>query len=213
MLTYSFPDPNIRSAITYKGTTTPDKSFPHTLLPEIAELKSNHIIFLDQTHGSNCAIISESTTSTILDTDAVLTAVPNITLAIKSADCLPILIWHPSGVIGALHAGRQGTQQMILKKTLRLLKSQFCITRDVHLLFGPAICEKCYQINPDTDEHFNLLEENHRQALEVFPEQHVIIKYAGRCTAHEPEFFHSYRRDGKGVPMNYSAICRITRET
>ncbi len=208
MITFTFPDPAIVSATTYKTGQAADRNRPHTLLPPHPELQTKPIIFLEQTHGSSCQIISQATTTTVLDTDAVLTALPNLTLAIKTADCLPIVIWHPSGVIGALHAGRQGTQQHILKKTLRLLKTQFSIEKDVHLLFGPAICESCYQINATTDEHFSLLQANHAQALEVFPEQRIIIKYADRCTAHESEFFHSYRRTGKGVPMNYTVICR-----
>lgn len=226
MLTFTFPDPNIISATTSKQILSQstvvqksDRIFPPVLpqlsaisefpqLPQISELTQHPVIFMNQTHGSNCAIISEYTTTTVLDTDAVLTTLPNLTLAVKTADCLPILLWHKSGIIGALHAGRQGTKQKILKKTLRLLQTQFAITKGVHLVFGPGICYDCHTIRLSLGVHFDLVGQNTAQALEVFAPENITIESSNRCTAHEPDFFHSYRRDGKGVAMNYSVICR-----
>ena len=37
--------------------------------------------------------------------DALVTAAPKVVLAIQSADCAPLLLWSPEGVIGAAHAG------------------------------------------------------------------------------------------------------------
>ncbi len=202
MLRFSFSDPEVISATTYK--TSP------TQLPNLPELAYTHVIGMNQTHGSTCAVITEKTTQTILETDAVLTTLPNLTLAVKTADCLPILLYHPKGIVGAIHAGRLGTRQHILKKTLRLLKSEFGIREGVELVFGPAICVDCYPIQENPRIHFDLVTENLKQAQQVFPGNTIIIQRSQRCTAHEPEFFHSYRRDGKGVPMNYSVICRRT---
>lgn len=200
MLKFTFPDTTVIAATTYKSSSTQ--------LPDLVETAGKHVVAMNQTHGSNCTVLTEYTTATVLDTDAVITTLPNLTLSVKTADCLPILLWHPSGIIGALHAGRLGTKQKILKKTLRLLKTQFNIQEGLHLILGPAICHTCYEVNLHTKEKFDLVAHNHFQALEVFEPNQVSIQFSGRCTAHEAEFFHSYRRDGKGVPMNYTVICR-----
>jgi copper oxidase (laccase) domain-containing protein len=200
MVRFSFSDPNVIAATSCK-TTSP--SFPK--LPELAKTP---VVAMNQTHGANCSIVTNYTSETILDTDAVLTSLPNLTLSVKTADCLPILLWHPKGIIGALHAGRLGTRQHILKKTLRLLKTQFAVVAGVELVFGPAICKDCYSIQLNPTVYFDLVQENIKQAQDIFPSPQIKIQLSGRCTAHEGDFFHSYRRDGKGVPMNYSLICR-----
>ena len=43
--------------------------------------------------------------------DALITTQKNAALVVRTADCLPILIYHSSGIIAAIHAGRKGTEQ------------------------------------------------------------------------------------------------------
>ena len=168
-------------------------------------LRHTQFITLEQPHRSLCSIITEPRLSPILGADACLTTRPGLTLAIKHADCLPILIFHPQGVIAAVHAGRRGTQQQILKKTLKLMKYHFGLSTPPMIWFGPAICKNCHHLNPEKTAFFDLLEENNAQAEAVYGEG-IEVLYSDHCTVCSGNTYHSYRRDGAGVPMNWTTI-------
>lgn len=170
------------------------------------DLPSAPIITMEQIHAGICKVVNLAETQELAGADACLTALPGVVLQVKHADCLPVLLYHPSGVIGAVHAGRKGTQQQVLQHTLQMLKNIYGVKSDLEVWFGPAICEKCYQINRETDEHYNLIEQNRQQLLAEFPETSFHLKTSNDCTCHQPAQYHSYRREGKGVPMNYSGI-------
>ncbi len=173
------------------------------------QLATLPVVTAEQLHGSSIGVTEETASQCFLGCDGVITALPNVLLLLRTADCMPILISHPSGLIGALHAGRRGTQQHILAKAMQLIKEKWHLDKDLRIWFGPAICVSCYQINPQTNEHFDLLAENQQQLESEIKlaENQLIISQ--QCTLELPEQYHSYRRTGKGVPMNYSGIANL----
>ncbi|HEX7018280.1 MAG TPA: polyphenol oxidase family protein, partial [Patescibacteria group bacterium] len=119
-------------------------------------------------------------------------------------DCVPLLLYHePSGTIGVIHAGRKGTELGITEKTLKQLPST---EGPLHVWLGPHICEQCYQINRETNEHYNLLRQNLNQMYNVFEKSNLRLNFASDCTAHNNDKFYSYRKEGAGVPMNYGVV-------
>ena len=64
-----------------------------------------------QVHGRTVAVVGRGQGGAKIEgADALLTAEPGVTLAIHTADCVPILLWDPCrGAIGAVHAGWRGT--------------------------------------------------------------------------------------------------------
>lgn len=173
---------------------------------------SSTIITMEQTHSSNFFEVTIPHTQTVLNTDGVYTQLPNVTLSVKHADCLPVLIFHPKPLIAAVHAGRKSTRQEIIKKLLLELKNRHAIDDSLELWFGPAICKDCYQIDREKNLHYDLLEKNTQQVRQVFSEEQAKIVYSNRCTAHENSEFYSYRKEGKGVPMNWSRITLTTTQ-
>lgn len=161
---------------------------------------------MEQVHRANFAFVDAVPTAPISDVDALITTQTNITLAVKHADCLPILIFHPRGVVAAVHAGRRSTNQQILKKVLRYCKSQLALQGPIYLWFGPALCCSCHSTNAEKTTHFNLQKENRLQAEHIFSSENLLISYSSFCTAHDNDQFFSYRAEGPGVPMNWSAI-------
>lgn len=187
-------------------TFTTSKSKPLDKIKHDLGLLDVPTATMQQVHGNVCKVVSRLKTQELSKADACLTSLPGLVLQVKSADCLPILLSHPAGVIGAIHAGRQGTELGILQHTLQLMKKLYGIDSGLKVWFGPAICEECYQINQATDKHYNLVAENLAQLTTEFPHKTVEIILSEQCTCHEPELFHSYRREGTGVPMNYAGI-------
>ncbi|HWZ60021.1 MAG TPA: polyphenol oxidase family protein [Gemmatimonadaceae bacterium] len=70
-------------------------------------------------------------------------------LAVTVADCVPVLMAHPSGAVAAVHAGWRGTAAGILGAALSAMGDVGCDIHDVHIHLGPAICGRCYEVSPD----------------------------------------------------------------
>lgn len=197
MLKNIFPNSQV---LTY--TVGRNESIPH----KIASLPT---ITLEQTHSNNFQEVSHLTTATVLNCDAVITTQTNLHLKIKHADCLPILIYHPKPLIAAIHAGRKGTEQRIITHVLDYLRTTHRITNKLSMWFGPAICETCYQVDKKTDQHYNLIAKNNDQIRSLYDKTEADILYSNFCTAHQNEEYFSYRKESKGVPMNWSGITLI----
>lgn len=95
---------------------------------EAAQLNKT-VVSMQQVHGSSFVWLDDTLTAStetlvIPGFDGVLTANRNMLLTVKTADCLPILLYHPSGIVGTLHAGRKSTQLGLLQKTLNFLKNE-----------------------------------------------------------------------------------------
>lgn len=79
--------------------------------------------------------------------DSAVTATAGATLAIQVADCVPIALVTPMGVVGAAHAGWRGLAQGIVESTLRAMAQ---LDADVDAgsataVVGPSICASCYE--------------------------------------------------------------------
>lgn len=199
MLTPCIPHTSV-----YSFSTTRDANLD--TLKALPELQNTAFITMEQVHQSNFAVITNSEIETHPDVDALITTMPGLTLAVKHADCLPILIYHPRGVVAAIHAGRRSTQQQITKKVLKHFKTHFALSGPLYIWFGPAICTSCHTTNSARTQHFNLQKENRLQAESVFSPEEILITTSLQCTAHESYSFYSYRSEGPGVPMNWSVI-------
>lgn len=188
---------------------TTKKSSLAAIVKPLLEQK-NKIVRARQTHSENVAIIDDITEKNILsisDCDALITNLKNTYLSIKVADCMPILIYHKSGWIAAIHAGREGTIKKILYKTLKSLLTLTNKEKDYHVWFGPCICVNCHQINKKTNTCYNLLEENTIQLKELLPDSGnslYINKMCTRCNSNH--LFHSYRGDNYTKKRNYIFI-------
>ena len=79
-------------------------------LAEVLALKTNQMVFPDQTHSSCVAAIQEVPDAVILETDALVANQSGLCLCVQTADCVPVLLFDPvAKVIAAIHAGWRGT--------------------------------------------------------------------------------------------------------
>lgn len=160
---------------------------------------------MEQTHSANVTLVTDTIQTQVPHTDALVTTLPNAYITVRTADCVPILIYHAHPVVGVVHAGRRGTQQEIVAKTLYTMKQSFHLDGGFSVWIGPHICVDCYQIDRATNTHFDLLEENVQQVRTMSDEQ-ARITVAQACTYHQPEDFYSYRHHGPGTAMNFAGI-------
>lgn len=155
-------------------------------------------VHVSQVHGTD--IVSPETLPCEADGIVVSWEEFDKPLAIKTADCLPIVIEGDKGVV-FLHAGWRGLAHGILDKPeIEMINPQ-------RVFIGPSIHECCFEVSADFHLHFpdspnfkkiknkyyfNLQEEAKRKLREKFPS--LLVQYAPVCTSCNPAL-HSYRRD------------------
>lgn len=83
------------------------------------------------------------------DADGHLSMERGTALAVTIADCVPVFIAHPSGVVALLHSGWRGTAGRIVERAIDMLAQRGCPSSELRLHTGPAICGKCYEVSPD----------------------------------------------------------------
>jgi len=83
--------------------------------------------------------------------DALLTSTPGLMLAVRTADCLPILLADTRHrAVAAVHAGWRGTLARIAQKALGRMHMEFGTRpEDVVAALGPSIGGCCYEVGPE----------------------------------------------------------------
>ena len=89
--------------------------------------------------------------------DILITKQKNITLLMRFADCVPILLYDPvTQVISLVHAGRIGMLKGAPKETMRVLIESFGVDpQNVIAGIGPSICPDCYEVGPEIYSEFS----------------------------------------------------------
>jgi YfiH family protein len=70
-------------------------------------------------------------------------------LAVTIADCVPVFIAHPSGMIALLHSGWRGTSARIVEHGIAAMVSCGASADELYLHCGPAICGECYEVSSE----------------------------------------------------------------
>ena len=88
--------------------------------------------------------------------DALCTDIPCICIAVKTADCIPILLYtDDASVISAVHAGWKGTLQRIVEHNIDLLTRHYGIQpHQLHAVIGPGISLKSFEVGDEVYEQF-----------------------------------------------------------
>ncbi len=160
--------------------------------------------------------------------DAILTQNPEVTLFMRFADCVPILLFDPvEQVVGLVHAGWMGTVNKITLKTIKVMEEHLgCQPANIYAGIGPAIGVDHYTVRDDVVEkvhqafgsnaghlfktngklvHLDLWEAN--RCLLQQAGVHA-IELAGECTACETTRWYSHRAE-HGKTGRFGALIRI----
>ncbi|MFT3900321.1 MAG: peptidoglycan editing factor PgeF [Gordonia sp. (in: high G+C Gram-positive bacteria)] len=116
-------------------------------LAEHLGLPGDRVIWMQQTHSTNIAVVDGPRTEAIPDTDGIVTAQPGLALAVLTADCVPVLLADDeAGVIAAVHAGRVGARDGIIGEVLRAMVDQGARPERTSALLGPAASGNFYEV-------------------------------------------------------------------
>ncbi|SOE02772.1 peptidoglycan editing factor PgeF [Blastococcus haudaquaticus] len=171
----------------------------------------DRLVWMSQVHGTRVAVVDGPQDGAVAGTDALVTATPGLVLCVLVADCVPVLLAdHRTGVVAAVHAGREGVRQGVVPATLSAMASLGAKARHVTALLGPAVCGECYevpaQMQADVARVAPSAAVRTRQGtpgLDLRAGVAEILRRAGipevvqdpRCTVEDPQLF-SHRRDG-----------------
>lgn len=85
--------------------------------------------------------------------DILLTQTRKTAIAVRTADCLPILICDPeAGMVAAVHAGWRGTAQNIASRAIDLMQQAGSLPRHIVASLGPCILPCCFKVDQTTAE-------------------------------------------------------------
>lgn len=203
---------------------TPDAAFAHA-----EAILGGEVASMNQIHG---AVLQEATHGGVYGPcDALYTTAPDLWLAVKTADCTPVLI-SSSKAVAAVHLGWRSVQGGLLGVVVRhLTEALGQLPTDLHLRLGPALSQPNFEVEETFIPTFGVAAPQRffrpsgktghvlmdlsgiiraqATALGVPPEHIATLSH---CTFAKPDVFFSYRKDkAEGVPSigrQISLICR-----
>ena len=124
--------------------------FVFTVKPEVAERRRAVVdlpwTWLRQVHGAEVVRVEGPGDGAGTRADAAVTARAGCALAVLAADCAPVALASPEGVIGVAHAGWRGVLGGVVEATVAEMRA-LGATR-VSAVVGPCIRAECYAFGP-----------------------------------------------------------------
>lgn len=107
----------------------------------------DHLVWMEQIHSRNVTVVSGPLSEPVEATDALVTAVPGLALAVLTADCVPLLLSDDEAqVVAAVHAGRVGARVGIVPAVLRAMIGLGARPERIGAFLGPAASGDRYEV-------------------------------------------------------------------
>lgn len=158
--------------------------------------------------------------------DCLVTQQPNLSLGVRTADCVPILLAHrQTRAVAAVHAGWRGTSARIAFQAVQRLLKYGGEASDLCASIGPSIRACCYQVSPEVASrfapwpssisypsgpkpHIDLATANVLQLTEAgVPPEWIFDSQL--CTSCRFDLFFSFRRDPANPGRMLSVIATV----
>ncbi|WP_022909744.1 polyphenol oxidase family protein [Aestuariimicrobium kwangyangense] len=195
------------------------------------------LVTLSQVHSSDVVVVDDSFLSgwgprshlgspggvaPLSSADAMVTTRADVALVIRVADCVPVLLADPTaGVLGAVHAGREGYLGGVVTHTVEAMRDLGA--REIVAWVGPHICGRCYEVDEAMADR---VASSHPQVVvasrwgtraldlgagveQELVDQGVTAVRLDPCTLTTPEL-HSHRRDGADAGRFAGIIWRVS---
>ncbi len=208
----------------FAGRNSSEKKAEHMIrFMETVRIKNNPPFLINQIHSDKIFILKDESLTrehvSKINADAIMTHLSDTPIGIFTADCIPVLLYDPRlHVAAAIHAGREGTLQGIVNKTIMEMKQEYgCQPKDLVAGLGLGIGGCCYEVDENCLNSFenkipfespfvkakgngkfllDLFAVNAQQAIDagLLPEN---ILRNEECTFCSPMNYFSYRREGQ----------------
>lgn len=248
---YQFESLNIRHAVFSRhGGISPEPwaslNVGGTVGDDIENVRRNRLISFDvldcdpdsmfdawQVHGADVVFVEAPHPKEFeyQKADILLTDKPEVTLFMRFADCVPILVHDPvKGVVGVSHAGWMGTVKDVAGETVRYMREKYeSNPSDIIACIGPSIGPDHYEVGDDVIQqatklfgqetslvlrphddriHFDLWKANQLLLQKAGVSQ---IEIAEICTACHTDDWFSHRAE-KGKTGRFGALISLAAQ-
>ncbi len=176
------------------------------------------VVTVKQVHGTDIFFAESSQhSSEPQGYDIVMTSEKNISVAVKTADCLPLLVVDPkNSLVAAVHAGWKGTLARVTQVAIQEFVKRGSRAEDLFVAMGPSMGAHCYEVEADVAGPFKkefswsekiLKRQSETKWLLDIPQANRIqleelgvpserIDHIDLCTHCHPNLFYSCRREG-----------------
>jgi YfiH family protein len=181
------------------------------------DVAPERICFVSQVHGRDVLELAASDErSTVIQrqADAVLARNGQLACAVRTADCVPILVADPrTGAVAAIHSGWRGTVANVVASTLARLSSK---PDGLLAAIGPHISRDAFEVSPEVADQLQAVvpgeavvsrAENRKPHVDLRAIVSAQLRAVGvpeagidqvhGCTLLDAGRFFSYRRDGQ----------------
>lgn len=211
----------------FHGFTTRELGADYDRIASLGRILVSQIFYVTQIHSNRVAIIDEnSQLSQLPECDALVTHLTDVVIGVRTADCLPILVYdEKQNVIAAIHAGYKGLAHGIIENTLQTMTRAYQSNpADLWVSLGPCISMAHYEVGEEVidlfaqnlPKQFVFLKNQHNDkyqlglqetAVKVLQHQGVTpsrIETTMLCTFKDDHLFESYRRNrSSGRQFNF----------
>lgn len=190
-------------------------------------LRHDDVAIVHQVHGADVVRVEagRGPLDPLGEADALVTTAIGVVLAVRVADCVPVLLAAPGGVAAA-HAGWRGAVAGVVEAALHALcEATGADPADVVAAIGPHITAASFEVGPEVveglratglpDAVFRRVAPGRKDHVDLGAAVQAMLSRRGvrrvdrvpGCTVRDPEFF-SHRRDGAGTGRMVGAIAR-----
>ncbi|HEY1692078.1 MAG TPA: polyphenol oxidase family protein [Polyangiaceae bacterium] len=177
----------------------------------LAAMGAPRIVQVKQVHGARAVLAADAAGA---EADALVARVGGEAVGVRVADCVPVLVVdEASGGAAAIHAGWRGVVGGVVRAGVELLGGRAMLAA-----IGPCIGACCFEVGRDVGERIGFVV--HAEGAKAYVDLRAAVRAQLRalgladariedvagCTKHEPERFHSYRRDGANSGRMLAAV-------
>ncbi len=191
-------------------------------------LVPEQLAFASQVHGQRVVVVDQNTDLRALrrePADALLSLSPGVALAVRTADCVPILIGElDTGAALAIHAGWRGLCGGVIEAGLGALRDIVGSSPQLLACVGPYIHQPAFEVSDEVAEQLVAVSHPGVVARSALGRPHVDLGEVAKsklvsmglarenihdidcCTQENRAHFFSYRRDGSASGRHIHVI-------
>ena len=117
-----------------------------------------YVVQPHQVHGCDIREVRDPLTprEALEGVDALVTDVPGVAISVRTADCIPVLLYDPvHRAVAAVHDGWRGTVQRLSQKVIDFMHERYGTNAsDLKAVIGPGIGPESFQVGQEVADQF-----------------------------------------------------------